>query len=184
MQSPPSLIFGVGWSAIIPINFINHCLWLFVISGGESVGTFVMYVCLSHFLVQTPTPPRLAFVLFMYFNYQLVLFDILSVRPLVIVLTQCSDCILVEQITRTSLPPRKIRSYCGVLQICHLRGTQRTVSRSLSSSSSSIIKTIGRFPPPRHRSSQELGLFQYPLFSHRRIFSASLSSCISNTIAV
>lgn len=91
------------------------------------------------------TPPlELTIINVNYLNYQFVLFDILSVWAFVIVLAQCSDCILVEQITRTSDPPRKIRSYSGVLQIRHLRGIRRISFRSLFSlhDSYSIITSM------------------------------------------
>ena len=72
----------------------------------------------------------------------------------------------------------QIRSLSTVLSVpCKIRQT----SSFLSLSSSSIIKIIGRFPPPHHRPSQALDLFLYLLSSHRRIFSALLSLCCSKT---
>lgn len=40
-----------------------------------------------------------------YLNYQFLRLDILSIRSFVVIGTECSDCVLVEQIINTSDPP-------------------------------------------------------------------------------
>lgn len=61
-------------------------------------------------ITYTPYPPPLlldysSLFLSLYTYYKLVLFDILSVRSLVVILAQCSALVGIEQMTRTSEPP-------------------------------------------------------------------------------
>lgn len=56
-NTTPLLIFGVGWSAIIPNSFIYHRLWLLIIPFGESVCFVFMNVGLPHLFIYRPTPP-------------------------------------------------------------------------------------------------------------------------------
>lgn len=98
-----------------------------------------------HPVSSVPPPPRVLRIFFIsHLDDKFPLHHLFLLHPFVVCGTQGSDCVGIEQMTSTSLPPHMSRTCSAALRKRHPHAIQKISSLS-ASSSVSIIK--GTFPP-------------------------------------